>query len=94
MRVAEMMRDDESTEKRIVKFFLNLFVIFLCMAFVYTLGRFLAFLIGGDIVKEEEIVVVHEHETEEEAQRARDEERRKERAKTARGKKKKAPKED
>lgn len=85
-----MMRDDESTGKRILIFFLNIFVIFVCMLFVYALGRVFGYLIGGDIIQEEEVVVVHEHETEEDAQKARDEERRK----NSRGKKKKATKEE
>ena len=43
-------------------------------------------MVGGDIIKEEEIVVVHEYDTEEEAAKAR--------AAMARGKRQKATKEE
>lgn len=66
-----MMNDQESLGARIFVFFMQILIISTFIAIMYTFCRAISFLIGKDIIKEEEIVVVHEFETEEEAARAR-----------------------
>lgn len=65
------MNDDESLGTRLFVFVLRLLILLFGILFLYAIGRLVNFLIGGDIIKEEEIVIVHEYETEEEAAKAR-----------------------
>lgn len=71
LSVSSMMDDDENIGKRVLFFVLRLTILFAMILFIYTLGRLFNYIVGGDIIQEEEVVVVHEHETPEEAERAR-----------------------
>lgn len=78
-KVSVMMQDEGNLGKRLLMFFLRLLIIAVGVLFVLAMGRVFTFLVGGDIIKEEEVVVVHEYDTIEEAMKAR--------AATGRGKK-------
>lgn len=71
IKVAEMTRDDKNLGSKLFLFFLRILVIVIAMAFLVLIGRVISFLIGGDIIREEEVVVVHEYDTEEEAAKGR-----------------------
>jgi len=70
-QVSDLMNDDENLGKRLLFFVLRLFIIFVAMGFVVVIAKIIDRFIGGDIVKEEEIVIVHEYDTQEEADKAR-----------------------
>lgn len=90
-QVSLMMQDEESLGTRIFIFAIRLLIIFIGLLFVYALGRLVTFLVGGDIIREDEVVIVHEYETEEEAAKAQAEESP---AKEARGKRSKQRKKE
>jgi hypothetical protein len=87
MKVSTMTRDDDNLGGKLFLFFARLLIIFAAMALVFLIGRVLNFLIGGDIIREEEVIIVHEYDTPEEAAREA-------RAATSRGKKSKQRKEE
>ena len=75
------MQDEDNLGKRMLAFFLRLLIIFIAILFVYAMGRIINLLIGGDIIREEEVVIIHEYDTEEEAARARAAQSRRKRSK-------------
>jgi membrane protein YdbS with pleckstrin-like domain len=65
------MRDDDSLIKVIVFSGLRIIVIMAVVCFIFAFAKLLQYIIGREIVQEEEIVIVHEFASEEEAREAR-----------------------
>ena len=65
-----MMSDEANVSRRIFLFLTTLLSLFIAFSFLFAIGRIMNFVVGGDIIKEEEVIVVHEYETEEEARKA------------------------
>lgn len=65
-----MMSDESNVSRRIFLFLITLLSILIAFSFLFAIGRIMNFVVGGDIIKEEEVIVVHEYETEEEARKA------------------------
>jgi len=70
-QVSDVMSDDSSISKVLLLNVIRLVIIFVVCGLVYALARIVSVVLGGDIVKEEEVVIVHEHATKEEAAKAR-----------------------
>ena len=75
--VAGIVSDEDSVAKVMMYTLIRIVVIFIIVGLVFALGRVLQYIIGTEIVKEEEGVIVHEYATEEEAAKARAAEQRK-----------------